>query len=197
MTISNKEKEEFFLDLVHRDLLKVTKLGTVYNTRTRRFIGAPAPNYVKISYLDPETNVIWKMLVHRLVWLVYRGPIDQGLVVNHRDGNKLNNRLSNLEVMTQTDNVQHAVVSGLYPSGEKLSSSVRNSVEFQSHVVRKRQRAKENRDKFESQSKRPATLNEGNSQWGTFWITDGVLNMKWSMLKGPIPELFYRGRTCK
>ena len=38
---------------------------------------------------------------------------------------------------------------------------------------------------------------EHNSQYGTFWITNGVSNIKWKLDKGDIPEGFHKGRVCK
>ena len=37
---------------------------------------------------------------------------------------------------------------------------------------------------------------EHNSQYGTYWITDGTNNMKWKDSKGPIPDTYYKGRIC-
>ena len=37
--------------------------------------------------------------------------------------------------------------------------------------------------------------NEKNSQFGTYWITDGNVNKKWKDEKGPIPNNFYKGRV--
>ena len=34
-----------------------------------------------------------------------------------------------------------------------------------------------------------------NSQFNTYWLTNGTLNRKWSDAKGAIPEGFYLGRT--
>ena len=34
-----------------------------------------------------------------------------------------------------------------------------------------------------------------NSQYGSFWITDGSVNRKWKDDKGRIPKGFNRGRT--
>lgn len=45
--------------------------------------------------------------IHRLVAIAFLGPQD-GLVVNHKDGDKGNNKLSNLEWCTYSDNHKHA-----------------------------------------------------------------------------------------
>lgn len=51
--------------------------------------------------------------VHRLVLMAHRGPIPEGRVVNHLNGRKADNRLSNLEVATRSENAQHALHMGL------------------------------------------------------------------------------------
>lgn len=51
--------------------------------------------------------------VHRIVSTCFLGPRPEGLVVNHIDGNKLNNRVENLEYVTPKENVHHAIKNGL------------------------------------------------------------------------------------
>lgn len=46
-------------------------------------------------------------LVHRLVVEAFIGPIPKGLVVNHRNEDKRDNRLVNLEVITQKQNCNY------------------------------------------------------------------------------------------
>lgn len=51
--------------------------------------------------------------VHRAMYESFVGDIPPGMVINHKDGNKLNNQLSNLEVCTVEENAQHAWRTGL------------------------------------------------------------------------------------
>jgi hypothetical protein len=48
-----------------------------------------------------------KYSVHRVVWEAHRGKIPSGMDINHRDGDKTNNRLDNLELMTRSENMLH------------------------------------------------------------------------------------------
>ena len=50
--------------------------------------------------------------VHRLVAMAFLG-VEPNLQVNHKDCNKLNNNLLNLEWVTLADNIRHAFANGL------------------------------------------------------------------------------------
>lgn len=56
-------------------------------------------------------------LMHRVVWEACVGPIPDGLVINHKNGVKTDNRLTNLEVVTRAENNRHAYDTGLRVGG--------------------------------------------------------------------------------
>jgi hypothetical protein len=55
--------------------------------------------------------------VHRLVAQAFIGPIADGMTVNHKDGDKANPALSNLEIVTHAQNMAHASRTGLFAAG--------------------------------------------------------------------------------
>lgn len=65
--------------------------------------------------------------IHRLMLEAFIGLCPKGCEANHKDGNKRNYSLTNLEWVTHQQNMQHAVKTGLfnptYPTGEKAGSS--------------------------------------------------------------------------
>lgn len=56
-----------------------------------------------------RTNI----LVHRAVAEAFIRPMLSGEVINHKDGNKLNNHVENLEIVTPKENAIHAYKNGL------------------------------------------------------------------------------------
>jgi len=77
-----------------------------------------------------------KHLAHRLVLLAFSGPISSQ--VNHKDGNKLNNCLDNLESCTARENLIHATRVLRKRIGEKNGNS--KLTEHQVSAIRQDQR---------------------------------------------------------
>lgn len=67
-------------------------------------------------FVRPQTNgrsTRKNVRIHRLVAAAFLGPCPDGFEVNHKDGNKLNNRVKNLEYVTPSENSVHKLRMGL------------------------------------------------------------------------------------
>ena len=59
------------------------------------------------------------VFAHVLMAHEFIGPKPEGYECNHKDGNKLNNHVSNIEYLTRKDHRKHSVVNDLVPYGER------------------------------------------------------------------------------
>lgn len=67
-----------------------------------------AEDQVKGGYLRVKMRSR-RWLVHRAVVTAFIGEIPPGLEVNHKNGDKTDNRIDNLEVLTPSENVKHSI----------------------------------------------------------------------------------------
>ena len=73
--------------------------------------GTTKDGYLKVELFNNGTSC--SRYVHRLVIEAFIGEIPAGLEVNHIFGQKADNRLENLEVVTHALNTKHAWDTGL------------------------------------------------------------------------------------
>jgi hypothetical protein len=71
-----------------------------------------ANGYLEVS-LRLTPGVRKSAYVHRLVFMAFHGLIPSHLEINHIDGDKSNNSLSNLELVDKSGNIKHAYRTGL------------------------------------------------------------------------------------
>lgn len=64
-------------------------------------------------------RVFRETFIHRLLTIVFIPNPENKPMVNHIDGNKLNNSLDNLEWVTAIENIRHATKNDLVTYGEK------------------------------------------------------------------------------
>lgn len=101
--------------------VKETKYKNYYVTKDGRVISKKRnieikPNIKKTGYANAILSVEGKILhksIHRLVAETYIPNPDGKPCVNHKDGNKLNNCVDNLEWCTYQENMDHAIKMGL------------------------------------------------------------------------------------
>lgn len=104
-----------------------------------------SPNYDRIGYVsyylvDGYGNRK-RAAAHRLVAAAFIGELPEGMEVNHKDLNKQNNRVSNLEYMTHQDNLIHAYASGncFITRGELNGAAKLTATQVEEIIARKKQ----------------------------------------------------------
>lgn len=94
------------------NLYKIDRDGNVYSIRKKRYL---KPNLsgeyprIKLS----KDNKDYMFSIHKLVINTFMDNKDNKPIINHIDGDKLNYKLSNLEYSTYTENMIHAIETGL------------------------------------------------------------------------------------
>lgn len=112
---SIKDKENYSLSLKNlpdeiwkqfRDTeIYVSNLGRVKNTKTNKIVkGTTRTDGYHQTRLQVYNNGK-SILTHRLVWLTFVGEIEEGMVINHINGDKSDNRLENLEKVSHQENM--------------------------------------------------------------------------------------------
>lgn len=118
MSIPSAEKGEFIRRCLDSGKYLVTPDGVIWNLSTRDS-GFP----VKLKYGKTDDGYpICELsdgsrkrpaLVHRVVAIQYLPQSDLSMEVNHKDGDKANSCVWNLEWVSRSHNVEHAYESGL------------------------------------------------------------------------------------
>lgn len=108
------------------DVLHITENRLLVQTNGRPYLTVSLPEKENSRYKYTK-----QFRVHRLVALTFlsTGEFRPGdLQVNHKDRNTYNNHLSNLEWVTPSENVEHAIATGLYNKNRERPVQVRNYI---------------------------------------------------------------------
>ncbi len=119
-----RKNEKAFFDLVNRGVYKIYKNGNIYRCKRKircrneyrdhkpRLINQmDRDNYIKIVF--GYNGKIINIYAHRVILLYFNGDIPKGFESNHKNNIKNSNRLSNLEVVTRSENMLHAYKNDL------------------------------------------------------------------------------------
>lgn len=94
---------------------EVSENGDVYNTVTKRFLKQRIDHTGYMNVTMRDNGGKWRTVkVHRILAQTYIPNPDDKPEVNHIDGVKTNNKLTNLEWVTSKENKQHGLEMGLY-----------------------------------------------------------------------------------
>ena len=100
----------------------ITEQGEVYSAKTKKYLKHSTSNTgYSTVYVDGKNR-----LLHRLLAETFIPNPDNLPCVNHKDGNKLNNELNNLEWCTYGDNERHAYRTGLKHCGDRKGDKAFN-----------------------------------------------------------------------
>lgn len=107
-----KANEEYWVRLVKEGKIEIDfNGGEVYSnlTKKKHLLNARlASGYLKASAGVSRKNRNY-ILLHRLIWIIANGEIPEGMEINHKNGNKSDNRLLNLELVTKSENAIHSI----------------------------------------------------------------------------------------
>ncbi len=108
-----EEKEEWrIIPIPGNDIYQASYLGQIRNKNTKRILKKPITEggYEKVClYLENGRKL---HLVHRLIAFAFIPNPNNFPEVNHKDRNKTNNRVENLEWVTRSMNMKHCVETG-------------------------------------------------------------------------------------
>lgn len=110
--------EEIWKDIDGYDgLYKVSNLGRIMSfhrgkTKLLSLTNKNEKGYLKLTLCKNGKQKTYK--VHRLVANAFLPNENEYNELNHKDGNKLNNCVSNLEWITHKENIMHSYRTGLH-----------------------------------------------------------------------------------
>lgn len=103
-----------FCDRLKTDGAYVGADGHVYQEDGRPLSRLCRNGYYMVRKM--YANHVYHFMEHRVVWYFVHGSIDPDKVINHKDFDRTNNRIENLELISQKANVAYSQKSGRYPS---------------------------------------------------------------------------------
>lgn len=88
---------------------EVSNLGHIRNRTTKKVLKGrdTKSGYLQVSLKLNNTNKFQNQYIHRVVALIWIPNPEKKKEVNHIDGNKINNEISNLEWVTNSENQLH------------------------------------------------------------------------------------------
>ena len=81
-------------------------------------------------------NHVYNFMEHRVIWYFCVGSIDENMVINHKDFDRANNNINNLELVSQKENVAHAVDHNRLPDRSGANSPKAALTEAEVQAIR-------------------------------------------------------------
>lgn len=120
-------KEEWRTYKTRQSDLLISNLGNVKGTMNKKSI--------EISIINGRRCISSKWKIFRLVWIAFNGPIPKGYCIHHIDFDKTNDRLDNLQLMTNAEHTalhnkfRHNTLNYKWYNNKKENRRFRTDVE--------------------------------------------------------------------
>ena len=91
--------------------------GDIYSEYSKKYIKGISrkinnKEYAYIDVFNDKTHKQQHTNVHKIVWTAWNGEIPDGYQINHKNDNGLDNRLDNLYIGNQKENIQDCIKNG-------------------------------------------------------------------------------------
>lgn len=113
------KRKQIWKDIVgFENIYEVSNFGNIRNkiSKKLRIPGKTDKGYLQLCLYDNKR--VRSFRVHRIVALAFLPNLNNLPDINHKDGNKENNFVNNLEWSTRKDNMVHAVETKLHNCGK-------------------------------------------------------------------------------
>lgn len=113
--LESLQEDDFFLRIWFSPEYEIFKDGSVYSYKKNKFRKLTlnkGNGYLHVTLSCPD-NITRNVMVHRLVATHFIDNPENKPQVNHKNGDKLDNRVENLEWVTDSENKFHCYRTGL------------------------------------------------------------------------------------
>lgn len=117
--------EWFYNTMFYRKRFELVDELRIFDHETQKIInGYDRNNFIKQNMYKHVTIRVTpeysdKFSEHRLIYIMHKGLIPYGYMINHLNGLKGDNRIENLELVIESDNIRHGYRTGLSVTTEK------------------------------------------------------------------------------
>lgn len=111
----------------YEGLYQVSDLGNIKSAYSNIILKPSVDRYGYVRFSATKNKKQKTLRIHRIVMNVFN-PVKSLMQINHIDGNKANNALSNLEWCTDSENKKHAYATGLMPKGNQFTGKPKQNL---------------------------------------------------------------------
>lgn len=111
----------------YENLYQVSNLGNIKSLYNNIILKPSVDRYGYVRFSATKNKKQKTLRIHRVVMEVFN-PIKESMQINHIDGNKTNNAITNLEWCTDSENKKHAYSNGLMPKGNQFTGKSKQNL---------------------------------------------------------------------